>query len=698
MGFGIEKCHIKFSQGGFNMKKTKKITRMSALALASMLCFSACGNQSAQESTDKKESTGIASQVEKTSEVAEALPYWELLDQVSDTSELPDWDGDTLEITIWYAAGTAGVEGEIEETDVVLKEFERVTGVRINAEESFDNGGNNIDAKLPMVVASNDFPTIVYGYDIGQQLSELYENGYLADLTEYYENGDLDQLTKWFPLEEMETTVYSSCRNADGEYYLIPGGAGDASGLINQWSKVGYYPEEVFDQEYYSVYGVRPQSSTGRNSNHAIWVRDDILEVLKPDALTVSEIQQIYVEKGTFTEEQIYSVDINSSEEFFDFLRDIKELLASGEYKGLDGKPMEVTYGPNTESDNWYAMCYWPSLIDGVNSDYFSLVNKAAKDESEVMQWAFTHDYFVEYMKEYNKLVREDVVAKDSFLDNSATYSEKLNNLHYAVTYSEKMTNIVETAGSEIGYSPIWVNTPYNTEIGGTYAISNYNIAFGIFKDALSEDEMDQLIHAINYLNSVVGTKNSFWGPKSAGLFTEDESGNRKYVDTEVYNCMILNEDNGANKKYGLTNSKVGQRAFSNMPLSIISSVLTPSYLAASDMERNANNALTYYIPGVLPGQSYQENVTYLDVDHKVYGPLAKQIQGLADFWTARNGFENQMKKVLVAESDSDFDKQFENLKVYAKENGLTDETLKEYNALYVEANRESLKAAGIID
>ena len=676
-------------------KNMNKITRALALSMATVLCLSACGNQStnSNKETDKaSEGTSISVQT-SASEELEVRPYWELLDSVSDTSELPDWEGDTLDVTVWLAAGTTGMKGEITEDDIAFKEFERVTGVRFNVEESFDNGGNSIDAKLPMVVASNDFPTIIYGWDIGSQLLELYENGYLADLTEYYTDGTLDQLTRWLPLEDAEPYIYQKAKTEEGEYYLLPVEI-KASTLSTIWDAIGF-ESELLDKEYYNLYASTPSSATGRGGTQAIMVRTDILKALRPDALTIDEIEQIYAEEGTFTEEQIYSVNINSAEEFFDFLREVKELISSEEYVGLDGKPMEVMYGPHTETDNWGWMYALPSLIDGANIDYFSIVNLAADKESEVIQWAYSSDYYIDFMKELNALVREDVISQNSLLDNSAMFKEKMNNQHYAVTYWDNIINMNKDIESEVDYTPIWVNVPFNNELSAVRAFSHGNYC-GIFKDSLSEDELDQLMHAINYLHSIVGTNNFYWGPKTAGLFTEDAEGNRTYTEEALYNCMILKEDNGKAAEYGLRGTGISKNGFTLRPDSVVQELLNPSYLCASSIERQEANAYRYFCPGLLAGQSNRENNVPIKVGYSVYGSLNAKVPGLQTFWAARNGYEDMVKKVLVSESDEEFEKRFNDLKVFAEENGLTEETRKQYNDLFMEANRDSLAIAGI--
>jgi len=676
-------------------KNMNKITRILATSLATILCLSACGSQPTNNSSEASKpstSTSVETSTNTTEEVVEK-PYWELLDSVSDTSELPDWKGDTLDITVWFAASTTGMMGEITENDVAFKELERVTGIRFNIEESFDNGGNNVDAKLPMVVASKEFPTMIMGYGIDKQLLELYENGYLADLTKYYTDGTLDQITRWLPLEEADPYVYRNAKTTDGEYYLIPMGVA-ASTLTGIWENIDF-ESEFYDEDYYKLYAIRPRSATVRSGDEAIMVRDDILEALRPDALTMKEIEQIYVEKGTFTEDQIYSVNLNSSEEFYDFLREIKDLIKSGEYVGLDGKPMEVTYGPHTETDNWNWMFALPGLVEGTYTDYFSVINLAAESESEVASWAYSNDFHIDFMKDLNTLVREDVISQNSLLDNSALFEEKINNQHYAVTYYLNTNAKNKDIESEVGYTPIWLNVPFNDKVGCVTTLSHSNF-YGIFEDSLSDEEMDQLMHAINYMNSVVGINNFYWGPETAGLFTVDADGNRSYVDEELYKCMILNEDNGKAAEYGLYNANVFNRGYSLRPDGIIQDLLKPSYLAASKADRVAGNAQYYFCPGILPGCSSTENLIPVKVAPQVYGALNSQVEGLQSFWAARSGYEDMIKKVIVAESDAEFEKRYEELATFSVENGLTEETLKQYNDLFMESNRESLATAGI--
>jgi len=666
--------------------KKKNFKKSLALLMATMMFVSGCGNAADGVS---KESSSVSTSTETTeTTVEEVKNYWEMLDEVSDTSDLPDWTGDTLEISVWSAGGTETLFGDISDTNVTFKEFERVTGVKFSPYDCFGNEGDSIDAKLPKVVASKDYPTIIMGWNIDSKMQELYDNGLLADLTEYYENGDLDQLLYWAPMEEMETLIYKNLRGKDGKLFQIP----CISDMTGYYTTTGYYPEEL-DMEYHAT-TKSAQDPSGAYTVQSIMVRDDILKALYPNAMTKAEIEAVYAANGTYTEEQIYDVKLNSAEDFYEMLRDIKELLASGNYVGLDGRPMEVTYGPNSEKDNWDWMTRLPMLVKGfsVNTNYFITADRTNKD-GNLLETAYDSEEYVEFMRELNALVLDDVIAKNSLVDNSAAYTEKLTNGHYAVTYNNNSFNI-DGSAKGWAYRPVWIN--HNSDMTyGAFGTAATIFSFSIFNNELTDAEMDQLIHAINYLYSEVGINNFFWGPRTAGLFTEDAEGNRTYTDKEVEAAMVYHEDNTAPVKYGLINTSVAKQTFDTIALgSMGAPYLDPYYLSAGELAKDVSRAMDFYNPGILPGKSLEENQVYVATSCNMYGAAGRAVAGNQQFWNARSGFENMMKKAIVAE---DFDAELKKMIEYAQENGLTAETTKEWNDIWVETNKVTLQGAGLI-
>ena len=64
-----------------------------------------------------------------------------------------------------------------------------------------------------------------------------------------------------------------------------------------------------------------------------------------------------------------------------------------------------------------------------------------------------------------------------------------------------------------------------------------------IFRGDLTDEQVEQLVHAISYMASPVGKKCFVWGPASAGLFTEDENGYRTFTDAAVEANVIYGEE-----------------------------------------------------------------------------------------------------------------------------------------------------------
>lgn len=659
-----------------------KLRRAFALVLASVMLMSLC----ACVQTDNPGTTAPRPEGGQY--------YWEMLDSVKDTSELPDWTGDTLEIKVWVAGGTQAIFGTLSETNVTFKELERVTGVRFNVEDSYGNGGDSIDAKLPKVIASRDLPNMIMGWNIGAQMEELYDNGYLADLTPYIENGDLDQVLELYPLKELDEVVWSVLKNkATGDIYTIPSAVASS---YYYWT--GYSPD-CFDAEYYREWNGVPSTATGMNYTSTMWIRDDVLQALYPDAYTYDELVHTYMEGEDFTKEMIFDIPLKSTEDVVEMFRDMKELLDSGDFVGIDGKKMEVTYGPNSETDNWDWMQVLPRTISDFSngSSYFSWTNMNAGSEDEVTELAFKSEKYIDFYKTINTLVNEDVFSQNSLVDNAQIFTEKYNAGHYAVIYG----GVRPTQPWDVGKTENWSYRPVYVDVKADLNYQSHQTLaslenWAIFKDTMTEAQVEQLVHAINYLYSDIGVKNFVWGPKSAGLFTEDENGNRTYTTEELKACMLLNENNGENVKYGLINRKVGDKTFEHFPFPKDQNYMTPYLLNAPYKERLQNEAMQKYNPAAVDPAYDQTLVTKLPKTNQIYS-LGIDIEGVKEFWAARAGFESQMKKMLAATPDK-FEQEMQKLFEYAEDNGLTDEVLKEYNELFIETNREYLKAYGVID
>lgn len=679
------------------MKKNMKKARATAITLSAMLLLGACGNAAVSEERTKSEVNSNSQTENSVRQDEVAIPYWEMLDEVSDTSELPDWEGDILEVSIWIAGGTDTIIGTISEEDVVFKEIERVTGIRFAVDDCFGNGGESIDAKLPKMIASKEFPTMVYSYNTPTHLADLYKNGYLVNLTPYYEDGTLSNVQKYIPTELFADSYYADMKTETNEYYLLPEGS---AAVFDYWDAMKYEPEG-YDSEYYNTVIKAPVAANGAKIHTCITIRDDILQALYPEALSMKDIEQIWLENGTFTEEQIFDVELASAEDFYQLLYDVQELLESGEYLGLDGKPMEVTFGPHSETDNWDWLTYLPQFLypQLTDTNYFAMFDANESDSDKLLKSAWETDYFQKIIKELNTLVNDDVISQNSLVDNGSTFTEKSNNGHYAVLYGQSARgNDIVNPDGEWAYRPLWIKTAPAADYNTLSSASTHGY-WGIFAGSVTDEQLEQLLHAYNYLWSVVGGKCLNWGPATAGLYEEDENGLRRYIDSDLEANVMYGEDNLTGYNYGIAGSVNTEKTlFSDIFKGITSTLYSANHTLYGEREKSADDAYENYIPGTLGGEwLYATNgKKMMDTGFVFYNYGISQVEGLKKFWGARSGFENLMKKVIAATPDK-YGEEMKKLKDYCVENGWTDEAMLEYNEKWVTANESSLKAAGYL-
>lgn len=660
-------------------KSAGKAMALVMAALLSVTALTGCGgNNPAPASATPTPSAGAGEQGEAEKN------YWELLDTVSDTSELPDWKGEVLELRIWYSHGTTWGERKKSEADVVLKEIQRVTGIRINVDGSFDNNGMDIKAKLPTMIAANDYPDLVYN---GQMINlvELIKGDKLYDLTEAFPEY-CTSFTDVMPMDKF-SEFYSLNHLYNGRQYTLPAGVG----AEYFYSDNSTYPQ--FDFERWKTNMLTTQSKGGSSGVNYLWVRDDILKALYPQAKTMAEIEAIYGSKGTFTKDELFDIPLNNLDDVVEMLYAIKDHIKAQNITE-NGKPVQVTYGPAVGQDNWYLFTILPTLIDGAlgNTNYFTQFNKATGK----LEYAYKMDYVKNEMKVYNRLQRDNVLAQDSLVDSVAMFTEKVNNAQYAVLYGQNPPNVsLKEAGKAYAYRPVWVDQAYRTEQQVQFMQQPIGTAWAIFKDSVKEEDLPQVLRFFNYLYSDVGDKLRLWGPESAGLW-EEKDGKRVFVDKELEEAMVYGKDNGKNLYYGLVNSYLPttSNTFPNLPTLLAPSVNHPVYVY--DKAVNVNDAIKKFNPGILPGMSFQDGLVTTPKLPNVYNYQA-DVEEVSRFWKARDGFEKQLTKIVASGSDAQFEEQYNALLKYAESNGLTDATLEELNKVYLEINGNALKEAGLI-
>jgi len=575
---------------------------------------------------------------------------------VQDSSELPDWAGKQLSLKVWFNHGTGGTYAGARKytDDVVTKEIARVTGVTLDLEHSYDNGGSTTgEVKLGMIAATNDWPDIILG---GDQLNTLADNDKIYDLTDLIPKY-MPNLMKKIP-QSLDTLWNRAWISKGGKVYAVP------AGLYNTTLPYLYPDTDV---------SLFPQANTYSN----IWVRDDILKQLYPQAKSQKEIEDLYLKNGKFTREQIFDVPIKSAEDFIQFLYDVQKLHVK------EGNKEVAPFYTFSGQDNWALMTGLFSKLDGSYSgsgdnNYFTYWDK----ETQKVEWMFKQPLFKDLVKQMNVLLRDGVASKEAMVDPYNTFQEKLSGGMYAVTYHQPNNAALEKAGKPYRYRKVYLDIPFNYDkfIFPT-VFPDAGTRIHIVKDAVKEEDLPQVLRWLDFLISDAGEKLWYWGPKSAGLFTEQD-GMRVYANKEIEDQMVYNQPGDEAQKYGLwlNNGSNDDRSKSGLITYMNKGRFDPQNWYPNK-QRNVTEADAYFDFGRVEASKSDDSLTA-----KMY-TFFTQAPEAAEAWKKRTDFENALTKVLAASNDAQFEQQWNTFLSTAEKDGFTDAVRDQVDAAFREAN-----------
>lgn len=612
--------------------------------------------------------------VATTPEPAKELAFYEMYDIVTDSSDFPDWTGKQLSLEVWYTHGPTQAVRPVSENDVVTPEIKRVTGIELHPDKASDNGGHDIAVKLGMLAASNDWPHIAFvaGGDLGH-FADLVEAGKVYDLTdaiaEYAPNLAKNIPFDLFPDAKRVATV----NHLSDRLYGFPIQLGAPERAIR-----------LMDPDFVSPFPLPSVDSPG-----GVWVRDDILKMLYPNAKTQDEIEAIYMEQGKFTRDQIFDVPLRSEEDFIQFLYDIQELINAENLKENE-MPIQVSYALGG-GDNWNLMAMLNPHINRrpANNNYFTYFDRMTNR----VEFTFKQDFFKEDIRLFSSLVRDGVLDPASLLHDRSTHLNLVNTGQYAVVYlwDTPDPTVLKEANKPFRYRRVWIDAPVQLDrfiapVGPIPA----HISVMVFKDRVSEEDLPQVIRYLDYMVSDVGQKMVTWGPRSAGLF-EEVNGRRVFKDKDLEAAMVYNEDNGKAIYYNLYNPHVassGQGIGFAWPYHF-TAVWDGGRFAPRnvyDRVRHPGEATSWFNPGILPGLSYVENATTLNIQHQIWNFFGI-IADADEFWKGRQAFETALTRTLTATDDAHFERLWSEFINISTDIGATPELLQQINDVFLERN-----------
>ena len=478
---------------------------------------------------------------------------------VSDSSKLTAWDQSNYEITAWNANGTGGFNKLTSDNDVVSAEIKRVTGVSINTRNSFDNAGSRIEAALEKVIMMREKPQIAYGTaEMSTIIAENKRSGgkLLYDLTDY-----IDEYCPTIKAR-MPASVWNSASVNGGEagkVYGIPYNLGDVGlSVVDPTADKKSTVAFEYMQNYYNC----------------VYVREDILLGLYPNAHSYSDLQDIYSERGEFTTEEIYDVSIKSKQEFYDFLYAIADYInddiakngSASRYSLPQGrKVMPILACDGSDRDNWsWGAGLIPMLI-GANGylntmfAYWDAIDKQVKN-------MLLQPFYEEILNEWKAFIAEGKICNDyGFRTPFSVVQQEMNKGYYAVAYpnctppdsAARLDN--NYSGETVKYRKVWIQVDLAPQFEFFAQGAPVASSIVIFKDSVSENRLPQILRWLDYQCSTLADKLYGWGPETAGLYTEDENGVRQFKDETLANQMVYETSVMGDlvQKYNLSNQTI---------------------------------------------------------------------------------------------------------------------------------------------
>lgn len=632
-----------------------KAAALLCAAAVGLAVFAACGNKGGAGGED--------------------VYYWTQEQYLgADSSDIPSTDLEPWELTAWNANGTGGFGKTESSQDVVSAEIMRVTGLGIDPDTSFDNQGQSVAAALGTIVMGGGkyYPHIAYGtHEIAEIINAEGSYDLVWDLTDYIE--------KYCPtiVRRMPEYVWSTSQvtggNTEGRIYGIPYNLGDV-GLSTVDPAAD--PSKTVMFEYL------------QNYHGCVYVREDILKDAYPSAHTTEELQALFEKQGRFTPEQLYDVPINSADDFFTFLYRIYDTIHATPskyrvtYAGDARWVTPILAQDGSDRDNWSPMAGLFPILLGANG-YLNTMFSYWDAQEHTVKNMVLQDFFKDLMLRWNQTVREGKLMKVGNGDDPGFYGynnpwsqikAELNNGLYAVTYPNALPdgNRVTVNGETIPYRKVYLNIEMAPQFEFFAQSAPVPSSVVIFKKNVNEAQLIQILRWLDFQCSETADLLYGWGPRSAGLFTE-ENGVRQFKDAQLADQMVYNTGSigGLVQQYNLANGTEGtpQPTF---PFFYANASKTHPK-CVYDISSLGGMLDMYYSPAMVD-EDNDAQIANIARRADIYTWTESDLEGVTSVWAQRGTVEKAITTVMLSKSDQAFESNYAALKNTCMQVGWTDE------------------------
>ncbi len=532
-----------------------------------------------------------------------------------------------LELSVWYTHGTDYTPTTPIKNNVV--EDWLIEKTRVKIDNVIGNGGSEWEAAMTRFIAGDNFPDLVYcgGGQGATHFAVLGEADLIWELTP-------EMMQKYAPdiWNKVPEDIWEKI-SVDGKIYGIP-----------YCFPVSKDIDPELSQEAIDTWGTK-YSTVG----NTIWVRDDVLKMIYPDALSYEEAEKLLADKNAPIGDELMDVCINSKEEFLELAKKIQALgLTSG------GKTV-YPYG-YVGSDCWVPLAQFGAQLFGFSGHNYTSSWNTVTDSASL---PILEPILKETAKFQNQMLRDKLIDPESLINSSSVTQEKVLAGQYAmvnlagVAHPPSINQKLKDAGKDYRYRPLFTNVPRAEGYEVIAAAPTWTRAIGILKTVKAED-VPQVLNWMNTQFTDEFEEVRYWGPKEAGLYTDNPDGTRTFKD-ERFNQRFIYHDTSALKPedcLGL-DGNVG--------------MLSLKFMSESEWQPMFYNGVRSYQMTVgdgggasFPaGSQYLVEPTFVPT-FNVWAPEFAGIEEVQTYWSARSQWEEPFKTALAANTEEEFEQKWQ--------------------------------------
>lgn len=531
-----------------------------------------------------------------------------------------------MEITVWQTQGSDYVPPKQIKNNVVEQWL--IDKTRVKVKNAYGNGGGQWEAVLARLIAGDNFPEIVAcgGGQGPTHFNRLAQAEQIWELTP-----ELLQMYAPDIWEKVPDSMWERIK-VNGKIYGIPYQFG-ASKKIDP---------DITDEELEMWGGA--QTEVG----NFLWIRDDIAQMLYPDAKSYDECMELLKETNAPIGDELMDIPINTTEDLVKLLRDIKALnLKEG------NKPVHA-FG-YAGADCWVPLArLGPELMGYKGHNYTSSWNPQTKE----IRLPITEDIVHDGALLQNQLLREGVIDPESLVHTDTQCKEKVMNGQYAVVVMSAIlhpplaNSMLAENGKKFRYRPLYTNIPNKKGYELTRTMPNWGASVGILKTVSAED-LPQILNWLNTQFTDEYEEIRYWGPKEAGLYTDNADGTRTFKDDRLNQKFIYHKavDIPEDENYDLNTSTVG--------------MFSIKFRQDTKWDPMMYNGVREYelVPGTggkfRPGSKYLvEGV--LSPPSDAWSAEYAGLDTVTKYWSSRSQWEEPFKITLAAKSDEEFEQKWQ--------------------------------------